>query len=102
MCRFPSRAGAFMLLCATTSSALSTMPDQHQSSSSRRAFLGRVVPVGVVFLQPGLIVAPAHAYDRRDVGGEDASPVTKAMNLQAYETNNRLERAGLKLEVRPV
>jgi hypothetical protein len=42
----------------------------------------------------------ANAYERRDVGGADASPETKAMNLQAYETNNRLERDGLKLEVR--
>lgn len=42
----------------------------------------------------------ANAYERRDVGGADASPVTKAMNDQAYETNNRLERAGFKLDVR--
>jgi hypothetical protein len=46
------------------------------------------------------VVAPANAYERRDVGGADASAATKAMNDQAYETNNRLERAGLKLEVR--
>ena len=30
--------------------------------------------------------------------GPDRSPETAAMNEQAYETNNRLEREGLKLE----
>jgi hypothetical protein len=42
----------------------------------------------------------ANAYERRDVGGESASAETKAMNIQASETNNRLERDGFKLEVR--
>jgi hypothetical protein len=43
-----------------------------------------------------------NAYERRDVGGADASGETKAMNDQAYETNNRLERDGLVLEVRNI
>jgi hypothetical protein len=42
---------------------------------------------------------PANAYEVRAVGGDDASPETKAMNRQAYETNNRLERDGFKLDV---
>ena len=41
-----------------------------------------------------------NAYERRDVGDETSSGETKAMNDQAYETNNRLERDGLVLEVR--
>jgi hypothetical protein len=41
---------------------------------------------------------PAFAYERRDVGGENSSPETAAFNIQAYETNNRLEREGMKLE----
>ncbi len=41
-----------------------------------------------------------NAYERRDVGDATSSGETKAMNDQAYETNNRLEREGLVLEVR--
>jgi hypothetical protein len=41
-----------------------------------------------------------NAYERRDVGDETSSGETKAMNDQAFETNNRLERDGLVLEVR--
>ena len=41
-----------------------------------------------------------NAYERRDVGDATSSGETKAMNDQAYETNNRLERDGLVLEVR--
>jgi hypothetical protein len=40
----------------------------------------------------------AQAYERRDVGGETRSPESAALNDQAYETNNRLEREGLVLE----
>jgi hypothetical protein len=40
-----------------------------------------------------------NAYERRDVGDETSSAETKAMNDQAYETNNRLERDGFVLEV---
>jgi hypothetical protein len=46
------------------------------------------------------MATPAVAYERRDVGGQDASPETKAMNEQAYQTQSRLERAGLRIEVR--
>ena len=40
----------------------------------------------------------SHAYERRDVGGSDRSPETAAMNEMAYRTNNRLERAGFRLD----
>lgn len=40
----------------------------------------------------------SQAYERRDVGGENRSPETAAMNIQAYETQNRLEAEGFKLE----
>jgi hypothetical protein len=41
---------------------------------------------------------PVSAYERRDVGDETRSAEQAAYNLQAYETNNRLEREGFKLE----
>lgn len=44
-------------------------------------------------------VRAAIAYERRDVGGSSPSPETAAMNIQAFETMNRLERDGVKLEV---
>jgi hypothetical protein len=40
----------------------------------------------------------ALAYERRDVGDETRSAESAAYNIQAYETNNRLERQGMKLE----
>ena len=40
------------------------------------------------------------AYERRDVGGEGRSATTAAMNEQAYQTNNRLEKEGFKLDTR--
>jgi hypothetical protein len=42
--------------------------------------------------------AIAQAYEFVEVGGGQGSAETKAMNIQAYETNNRLEKAGLKIE----
>lgn len=36
--------------------------------------------------------------DDRDVGGKTMSPTTAAMNIQAKETNSRLERSGFKLD----
>jgi hypothetical protein len=42
----------------------------------------------------------AFAYERRDVGGDAPSSDMAAMNLQAFETMNRLEKDGVKLEVR--
>jgi hypothetical protein len=38
------------------------------------------------------VVGVVNAYERRDVGDATSSGETKAMNDQAYETNNRLER----------
>ena len=40
----------------------------------------------------------ASAYPRRDVGDENRSAATAAMNDQAYRTNNRLEQQGFKLD----
>jgi hypothetical protein len=77
---------------ASTAAALFGDCLQNGGSTCRCVNCGTFRAVGVV--------APAMAYERRDVGGADASAATKAMNDQAYETNNRLERAGLKLEVR--
>ena len=66
--------------------------------SSRRAFGSRLVAflpvVAIVCTTPDT----ALAYDRRDVGGEGRSAATAAFNIQAYETQNRLEREGFKLE----
>jgi hypothetical protein len=43
----------------------------------------------------------AEAYERRDVGDpKSRSPATAAMNEQAYQTNNRLEKSGFKLDTR--
>jgi hypothetical protein len=74
------------------------------STVERRTFMSRIsfALIGVVTstaMTTAQIHSVASAYERRDVGGPDASPETKAMNLQAYETNNRLERDGVKLEV---
>jgi hypothetical protein len=41
----------------------------------------------------------AFAYERRDVGGDTPSSDMAAMNRQAFETMNRLEKDGVKLEV---
>ena len=49
-------------------------------------------------ISPAFVLPPVLAYERRDVGGEGRSAATAAMNIQAYETNNRLERDGVKLE----
>jgi hypothetical protein len=49
-------------------------------------------------LVPLLTLPAAWAYERRDVGDETRSAESAAYNIQAYETNNRLERQGMKLE----
>mmetsp|Transcript_27598 Transcript_27598/g.57756 ORF Transcript_27598/g.57756 Transcript_27598/m.57756 type:complete len:141 (-) Transcript_27598:1009-1431(-) len=67
---------------------------------NRRAFFGQaslgvaVVTTAATATQP----QPAQAYPQREVGGEDRSATTAAMNRQAYETNNRLESQGFKLD----
>jgi hypothetical protein len=56
-----------------------------------------VVAAGASFLLP----VRATAYERRDVGDpKTRSPSTAAMNEQAYQTNNRLEASGFKLDTR--
>ena len=79
-------------------SALSDTTTTPGLVSTRRAWLWTAAGVVV-----SVVVAPGgtavKAYERRDVGGSDASPETKAMNEQAYQTQSRLERAGLRVEV---
>lgn len=63
---------------------------------------GSVLSFGLALVtaaaQGARTVMPADAYERRDVGGSDRSPETAAMNEMAYRTNNRLERAGFRLD----
>lgn len=47
----------------------------------------------------GLRPPSANAYER-DVGGKDRSADTAALNLQARETNARLEKSGFKLDTK--
>ncbi|GKY96951.1 hypothetical protein MPSEU_000654100 [Mayamaea pseudoterrestris] len=86
-----------MLLILPFTSALAvaptpSLPFYSLPVTSRRAF----IRVGVVTL----VAAPAvaSAYEFVDVGGGQGSAVTQAMNIQAYETNNRLEKGGFQLE----
>ena len=123
----PSRLALFALLPLLNGDVSTTMALQPSSSSSssepRRSFLARGVSItGAAFLATATAdhVAgcacgacsssssqhrffhpqAANAFERRDVGGTDASPATKAMNEQAYQTQARLERDGVRLEVR--
>ena len=93
--------------------AWSTTP---QGPISRRAFVGSASVATAFVLQNNIhsecpegcncqscrqrftLIQPANAYERRDVGGNDRSAATAALNEQAYETNNRLEKSGLKME----
>ena len=87
-----------------------------QGSVSRRAFVSSASVATAFVLQNNIhsecpsccnclscrlrssLIQPANAYERRDVGGNDRSAATAALNEQAYETNNRLEKSGLKME----
>ena len=62
---------------------------------TRRAFVRSLPAAGAL-----LVAGPSLAYERRDVGGTSRSPEQAAYNEQAFETNNRLEREGVKLETR--
>lgn len=64
---------------------------------SRRSILKTTVASGVASFFVG--VSDASAYPRRDVGDPATrSPITAAMNDQAFKTNNRLEQQGFKLD----
>lgn len=105
-------AGILVRLAAWLLFAMSLLgPTVHQvralstrsvpTSDSRRDFLRKqagTATVAVFGLLP--VVQSASAYERRDVGGEDRSAITAAFNEQAYQTNNRLEREGFKLDTR--
>jgi hypothetical protein len=80
---------AAVLSCIWSGSAL--VPE----ACPRRAFLGHGATAAFAVFSSG---AAASAYEFIDVGGGEGSATTKAMNLQAFETNNRLERSGVKLE----
>eukprot|EP00527_Entomoneis_sp_CCMP2396_P006732 CAMPEP_0198147142 /NCGR_PEP_ID=MMETSP1443-20131203/33382_1 /TAXON_ID=186043 /ORGANISM="Entomoneis sp., Strain CCMP2396" /LENGTH=149 /DNA_ID=CAMNT_0043811317 /DNA_START=72 /DNA_END=521 /DNA_ORIENTATION=+ len=68
----------------------------------RRALLQKATAslgvFGVAAAAATLSPQPVLAYERRDVGGENPSALTSAMNEQAYQTNNRLEAQGFKLD----
>ena len=61
--------------------------------SSRRSFL-----VAAASSASFSACQQAAAYEFVDVGGGQGSAETKAMNIQAYETNNRLEKGGFQLD----
>jgi|UPI000581AFF1 hypothetical protein len=84
-----------LLICGLLSS--SALVHHHTQIFTRRTFLARIpqaVLIGTAFGTPYAV----GAYERRDVGGEGRSAEQAAYNDQAYETNNRLERQGYKLE----
>jgi hypothetical protein len=63
------------------------------SCTTRRSFW-----TSAIIASTACVPAITNAYERRDVGGAERSPEQAAFNEQAYETNNRLERQGLKLD----
>ena len=95
----------FIAVICSNVDSLSSHSQQQQQSSCRRTFLGKATTVAttVAFL-PGLqsLILPesASAYERRDVGDDNRSATTAAYNEQAYQTNNRLEKEGFKLDTR--
>lgn len=109
--------GSLAFYSAATNPTSSALSLQDVNSSRRdlfrkipAAFTGAVT-IGVVTHSHGCLCSScngasdssdsfvAFAYERRDVGGDSPSPEMAAMNLQAYQTMNRLERDGVKLEV---
>lgn len=86
---------AFATLVTSLSVPRATHETTNVSTMNRRAAFGRVAASAPLLFIASL---PSVAYERRDVGGDNPSPETAAMNIQAYETQNRLEREGFKLE----
>mmetsp|Transcript_62034 Transcript_62034/g.72538 ORF Transcript_62034/g.72538 Transcript_62034/m.72538 type:complete len:168 (+) Transcript_62034:3-506(+) len=71
------------------------------TQTSRRTLLGQ--QLGILATTATALVnipSPAVAYDNRDVGGDSKSASTAAQNIQAKETNSRLEKSGYKLDTR--
>ena len=65
--------------------------------TTRRSFL----QTPTAFALSSMVISEnASAYERRDVGDESRSAITAAMNEQAFQTNNRLEASGFKLDTR--
>mmetsp|Transcript_3306 Transcript_3306/g.6013 ORF Transcript_3306/g.6013 Transcript_3306/m.6013 type:complete len:167 (-) Transcript_3306:4340-4840(-) len=117
-------SAALTVLCVPCAAALTASSSDASSKSSipsRRSFFSKVVPsvalvvtgsvgwfVGLdgdhsadCICQTCIRFGPgkAMAYER-DVGGEGRSSESYAMNLQARETNARLERDGFKLDTK--
>jgi hypothetical protein len=107
------------LIFACSLCVVVTALSQQESTSSRRAFLGRLPVAASAISMAGVIsagqqqhagncrcdtcqfsfgVCPAGAYERRDVGGDTRSAETAALNEQAYQTQSRLEKEGFKIE----
>jgi hypothetical protein len=84
--QIPIAIAAFTTIDVVTGSLIIPHTKQHDCSCSSCSINSRVTA--------------AFAYERRDVGGDNPSPEMAAMNLQAFETMNRLEKDGVKLEVR--
>lgn len=74
--------------------------ESSSSAATRRNFLKSGPATAVLVVSSLLVSEKAMAYERRDVGGADRSAITAAMNEQAYQTNNRLEASGFKLDTR--
>lgn len=113
------RSTAVLLSTAFSSSALALSSENH---SSRRNFLQKFTVASSAFALGGSLnlelhdaddygctcqacrrnfsfgVRDARAYEKRNVGGDNPSAATYAMNEQALKTNNRLEAQGYKLQ----
>jgi len=100
-------AASALALCGTTTALVASSPPSTTTETTRRAFcrIAVATTAGVWTAQQhvvgctcGSCASSANAFERRDVGGDGASPETKAMNEQAYQTQSRLEKAGLRME----
>ena len=93
--------GSFLVLLLLASMAKALTPSESPSTaSSRRTFVSQSA-IGVGAFLGGQLSFPlgVKAYERRDVGDPSSrSPETAAMNEQAYQTQNRLEKQGFKLD----
>lgn len=86
----PRKMLMLLLLCPACLNGLSL-------ETTRRSFF----QAPTAFVLSSIVISEhANAYERRDVGDESRSAITAAMNEQAYQTNNRLEASGFKLDTR--
>lgn len=104
------------LLYATSSCSRSVALSSEQNSS-RRNVLQKFALTSSAFVLGGSLnldslhddgcacrtclkigIRHVNAYEKRNVGGDNPSAATYAMNVQALKTNNRLEAQGYKLQ----